>query len=277
LMDGNGKLGVTQSLAALAGPGLGGGLVGAFGAAAAMSADAISYAVSVTSLFAIRGSEDVPAPPAEGRPGLRAEISEGLSFVLRHPILRKIVACTGTFNLFFQAVIALQIVFLIRVLHVPPAYTGLILAIGALGGIAGGVVAGRLARRIGSARIIWFSILVLGAPQMLVPLAHRGVTVLLFPLGYAVSMFSGVLYNVAQLSYRQSICPPHMLGRMNAAARWIVWGTMPIGGIIGGALGAAIGVRSTLWIAFAGSWSAGFWVLFSPLRQMRDVPETEHP
>jgi hypothetical protein len=95
----------------------------------------------------------------------------------------------------------------------------------------------------------------------------------LFPLGLAFSWFSGVVYNVAQVSYRQAICPPRLLGRMNAAVRWVVWGTLPLGGLLGGALGTAAGVRTTLWIAFAGSWLAGWWVFFSPLRGMRDVPQ----
>jgi MFS family permease len=123
LVDGNGKLGATQSFAQVVGPGLGGGLVGLVGAAGAMAADAISYAVSVVSLLAISIREE--APPADGdRAGLRAEIAEGLSFVLRHPILRKIVACTGTANLFASMALALQIVFLVRVLRVRPADTG---------------------------------------------------------------------------------------------------------------------------------------------------------
>ncbi len=82
-----------------------------------------------------------------------------------------------------------------------------------------------------------------------------------------------MVYNVAQVSYRQAICPPRLMGRMNAAVRWVVWGTLPLGGLLGGALGTAAGVRTTLWIAFAGSWLAGWWVFFSPLRGMRDIPE----
>jgi MFS family permease len=280
LMDGNGKLGATQSFAQLAGPGLGGGLVGAFGAAGAMSADAISYAVSVASLLGIKYREPRPQQAAGGEAGrrsLRAEIAEGLGFVLREPILRKVVACTGTANLFSSVATAVEILFLIRVLHVAPAYTGLIFAIAAIGGIAGGVLSGRMARWIGSARVIWFSILVLGAPQFLAALAEPGWRVALFPIGYATMWFAAVVYNVAQLSYRQAITPARLMGRMNAAVRWIVWGTMPLGAVIGGALGTAIGIRPTLWIAFVGSWAAGFWVYFSPLRRMRDVPQVQQP
>jgi MFS family permease len=271
LMDGNGKLGATQAFAQFTGPGLGGGLVGAVGAATAMWADAISYAVSVASLFVIRTREQRAERAPEHR-NLRAEIAEGLKFVVKHPILRKIVACTGTSNLFSGMSTAIEIVFLIRVLHVHPAFTGVLFAFSAIGGIAGGVFAGRLARRIGSARIIWFSILVFGLPQFLPALAQPGWLVALFPIGYATLFFSAVVYNVAQVSYRQAVTPPQLMGRMNAAVRWIVWGTLPLGGIIGGALGSTIGIRPTLWIGFIGSWAAGFWVYFSPLRKMRDIP-----
>jgi MFS family permease len=269
LVDGNGKLGATQSFAQVVGPGLGGGLVGLFGAARAMAADAISYAVSVASLLAIRAPEEPPHP--KDRQKLRKEIAEGLSFVLRDPILRKIVACTGTANLFGSMATALQIIFLVRVLHVRPADTGLLIALASLGGVAGGVLSGRLSRLIGSARIIWFSMLVLGLPQLLIPLAEPGWRITAAVIGLAAFSFSAVVYNVAQVSYRQAICPPRLLGRMNAAVRWVVWGTLPLGGLLGGAFGTLIGVRPTLWIGFAGSWAAGWWVYFSPLRRTRDI------
>jgi MFS family permease len=158
------------------------------------------------------------------------------------------------------------------VLHVRPAYTGLAVALTALGGVAGGAASGPLSRRIGSARIIWLSILMLGPATLLIPLAQPGPGVLLYVAGWAVYAFSVVLYNVAQLSYRQAICPPELLGRMNAAVRWIVWGTLPLGGLLGGALGSLIGIRPTLWVGAVGAWAAGLWVFFSPLRTMRDVP-----
>lgn len=276
LVEGNGKLGATQAFAQVTGPGLGGALTGLVGAARALAADSISYAVSVASLLAMNVREE--ARPAAGpRPGLPKEIAEGLSFVLRHPVLRKIVACTGTANLFGSMAVALEIVFLVRVLRVRPADTGLLIAVASLGGVAGGLLAGRLGRRIGSARIIWYSMLVLGFPQLLIPLAAPGWRLAAFPVGMAFFSFSAVVYNVAQVSYRQAICPPGLLGRMNAAVRWVVWGTLPLGAVIGGALGTLAGVRPTLWIAYAGSWAAGWWVFFSPLRRQRDFEDQPDP
>jgi hypothetical protein len=275
LPDGNGKLQATQAFAQVAGPGLGGGLFGLLGAGA-LTADAVSYAVSTVSLLLIRAREPAagPEPAAAGaaKPRLRTELFAGLSFVVHHPVLRKIAACTATANLFTAMAISIEIIFLVRVLHVRPAYTGLLIAVASLGGVAAGVASGRLSRWIGSARIIWVSMLAFGAPGLLLPLAEPGWRLSFVVLGGLGLTFSGVLYNIAQLSYRQAICPPGLLGRLNAAIRWIVWGTLPPGSLIGGTLGAVLGVRPTMWIGMAGSWAAAFWVLFSPLRGMRDVP-----
>lgn len=272
LHDGNGKLGATQSFAQVVGPGFGGALFGLL-KAGVMTVDAGSYAVSTATLLAIRSPEAGPEGPGQGeRPGLRQEIFAGLRFVATHPVLRKIAACTGTANLFGAMTFALEVVFLVRVIHVHPAQVGLLFSIGSVGGILGGLLSGRLSRWIGTARIIWFSMLVFGAFLVLLPLTAPGWRLIFFPIAGASLNFASVVYNIAQVSYRQMICPPELLGRMNAAIRWIVWGTLPLGGVIGGALGSAIGIRPTLWIGVAGSWAAGFWVLFSPLRGLRDVP-----
>ncbi|MFE7778463.1 MFS transporter [Streptomyces sp. NPDC057445] len=273
LMAANGKLGTTQSLAQLGGPSLGGGLVGLLGAASALVADVISYAVSSLAIVGIRHREGpLPAPTAEEP--LRHRIMEGLRFVFGHPILRRIVICTSVSNLFAGVTSALATVFVVRVLHVSPAMTGLILAGSAIGGIAGGLFAGRLATSIGSARIIWVSMLVFSAPQVIAAAAWEGWGVLLFPLGWGITGFAFMVYNIAQLSYRQSVTPPDLMGRMNAAVRWVVWGTLPLGSVLGGALGTLIGVRNALLVAFIGTWAAGWFVFFSPLRHMRDIPQS---
>lgn len=276
LHDGNGKLGATQAFSQVAGPGLGGALFSLL-RSGAMGADAISFGVSTATLLAIRAREPRRASRQRdeaggGMRGLRTELFAGLSFVFRHKVLRKIAACTGTGNLFGAMAGTLEVIFLVRILHRPAADVGLLFSIGSLGGILGGVLSSRLAKWIGTARIIWFSMGVFGLIPILMPLAGPGPRIVLFPIAFAGLSFTVVVYNIAQLSYRQMICPPALLGRMNAAMRWVVWGTLPLGGLIGGALGSAIGVRPTLWISVVGSWSAALWVFFSPLRRMRDIP-----
>ncbi|MBS2535226.1 MFS transporter [Catenulispora sp. NF23] len=279
LMDGNGKLGTTQSFAQFAGPALGGVLIGALGAARALIADAASYGLSALSLSLIRTPEPTPHPsavPAQNvERRIRDDIKEGLHFVVRHPILRKVVGCTGTSNLFNSMLMAVEIPFMVRVLHLRPAGVGLVLTLVAVGGMAGGILARPLADRFGSARIIWLAPLVLGLPAFLAPLATPGWGVLFYPAGLAFFGMMAVVYNVAQVSYRQAITPHDLLGRMNASVRFLVWGTMPLGALIGGAVGTWLGLRPTLWIAVIGSYTAVAWVLFSPLRRMRDVTDPD--
>jgi predicted MFS family arabinose efflux permease len=275
LVDGNGKLGTTQSFAQFAGPPLAGVLTGLIGAAKTISADGLSYGVSALSLALIRKPEPRPEdePHAE-RVGFRAAMAEGLRFVVKHPILRKIVACTGTYNFFSSATFAIVIVFLVRTLHATPTEIGLLSALAAVGGLAGGLIAGRLAKWVGSARIIWVSVLTTAPFEFFSASARPRWGLLLFALGWAVGIMGSVVYNTAQVSYRQAICPPELLGRMNASVRWIVWGTMPLGALFGGALATGIGLRPTLYVAAAGGVASGLFVFFSPLRHMRDVPES---
>lgn len=282
LMDGNGKLAATQSLAQVAGPGLGALLVGLAGAALAMGSDALSFAASTACLLAIRSREPKARRAGDtgrdqGRAGFRAEVGAGLRYVLREPILRHAVAWNGTANFFVIMVETLGPLFLIRTVHLRPAYVGVLLALGAVGGVAAGVAARPLIRRIGSARIGWVSMTVFALPGLLIPLAGPGWRVLLFAAGWIAWTFSSTLCSIALVSYQQATCPPELRGRVSAAQRWINWGTLPLGGLTGGALGTAIGVHATLWLAVAGGCSSGLWLYLSPLRGQRDLPGTLRP
>ncbi|MET8585556.1 MFS transporter [Streptomyces collinus] len=276
LMDGNSKLASSQSVAQIAGPSLGAGLVTLVGAAAAMTADALSFAASATALSAIRTREPRRARAEAGpRPALWSEIRVGLGYVTGDPILRNSVAFNGTANFFVIMVETLGPVFLIRTLHLRPSLVGLLLALGAFGGVAGGVAARYLARSVGSARISWIAMTVLSLPGLLIPAAGHGWWVLLFGVGWISWTFSSTVAGISLTSYRQAACPPEVLGRVSAAARWINWGTLPLGGLVGGALASALGVHTTLWIAVCGGCCAGLWLYFSPLRGMRDIPLRE--
>jgi MFS family permease len=271
LVEANGKLSTTQSLAQFAGPGLGALLVGLFGAARAMTGDALSYLVSAACLLMIRSREPVTAEPPQREP-LRQQIAGGLRYVLNDPILRKAVAWSGTANFFVIMVETLGPVFLVRTVHLHAAYVGVLLALGAVGGVAGGMLSGPLSRRFGSARMAWLSMTVISLPGLLIPLAGPGARTLLFAAGWISWTFGSTLCGVALMSYQQATCPADMRGRVAATSRWINWGTLPVGGLACGLLGSVLGVRATLWLAVIGGCCSGLWLYFSPLRTMRDIP-----
>jgi Na+/melibiose symporter-like transporter len=271
LVDANGKIGASQSFGQVAGPSFGGALVGAIGAAAAVVVDALSFLVSAVLTIAIRRPEPAPPPRhAEGR--LRAEIREGLGFVFGHPILRKVVGCTATSNFFSAALGAVITVFLVRTLDAPSWLIGVVFSVGSVGGLIGGLLAGRIGKAVGTARIIWLSQALLGPFLLLTVVAFPGWGLTLVAVGIFATSVASVVYNTAQVSYRQSICPPALLGRMNASVRFVVWGTLPLGALFGGVMGSWIGIRPTLLIGALGEWAACLWVIFSPLFHMRDLP-----
>jgi MFS family permease len=272
LMDGNGKLGTTQSLARFVGPSAGGGLVGLVGAAWAVAADALSYVVSSVTLLLIRTPE--PVPVKSRTPRFRAELAEGLSFAWHHPVLRKVIACSATASLFAGSLEALLVLYLVRVLAAPPTVIGLVFSFAAVGGLAGGISAKWIARRIGTARTLWVPLVTCSPGYLLIPLAQPGLGVFLCSLGWGFFGYASVVYNTAQVSYRQSICPPELIGRLTASIRCVVWGALPLGALLGGQLATWFGIRATLWLTVVGIASSALWIIASPLRGCRDFPTT---
>jgi predicted MFS family arabinose efflux permease len=214
--------------------------------------------------------------PAEQGGNLRTQIAEGLRYVLRHPLLRPITCSTGTFNFFNGIQNAVIVLFLARVLGLAPGTIGLLFTAGGIGGLLGAITSAWAARRFGQARVIWLSVLVTAPFGLLIPVAQADWRIALIFIADVAIGYGVVVYNVAQVSFRQAICPDRLLGRMNASIRFLVWGTLPLGALVGGLLGEWLGVRGALWVAMGGQILAVLWVLGSPLRTMRDLP-TEQP
>lgn len=169
LVGGNGAIETVRSSAQIVGPGLGGGLVQLLGAPLAIVADACGYLASALLLVRIRVEE--PRPEPEPGRSLRAEVAEGVRFVLGHPLLRAIATATAVSNLFAAVLAAVQTVFWVRVLHLAPGAIGLLLSASAVGGLAGALCAGRLAARFGQARLIWLATVVTAPFAVLWPLS----------------------------------------------------------------------------------------------------------
>jgi MFS family permease len=275
LVEGNAKLQGSESVSQIAGPSIGGLLIQAISAPYAVLVDALSFVWSAGWVAAI----DIRPPRPERKPdrNLRREIGEGLRFVLGNPLLRAIAACTGSFNLFSSMILAVFYVLLARELHVSPGIIGLITATAAVGGVIGSLTAGKFAARVGQGPAIWISTAVTAPFSLVAPFAQRNWTLVLLAAAQIVMWMGTVVYNITQASFRQGLCPPTMLGRMNATIRFLVWGTMPLGGLVGGVLGAAIGVRETLLVAGVGESLAFLPVFLSPLRRMRELPSYADP
>jgi MFS family permease len=272
LISGNAKLEISRSGAFVAGPAIGGWLVQLIQAPFAILVDAVSYLGSALFISRIRAEE----PPIEthegGRPSMKTQIGEGLRFVIGHPLLRPIAACTSISNLFNTMIVTLTILFGHRELGMSYARLGTVFALGTVGALIGAVVAERVPRWIGLGWAIILPAFFFGVAEFGYPLATPATASAIFVGVLFISGVAGVIYNVNQVGLRQAITPARMLGRMNATMRFIVWGTMPIGAVIGGWLGGTIGLRNTFWVAAAGNAFAVLPPLFSPVRKLREIP-----
>jgi MFS family permease len=276
LADGNAKLQMSESGAAIAGPGLAGTLVQLVGAPVAVVADAVSFVLSAASVFLIRRPEpSIEASPDTERPTMRAEIGEGLRWVLGHPALRAIAGCTATSNLFSSMLTAVLLVYVVRTLHYSAGIIGLFFTLGNVGFLTAAAFAARVGRWLRLGTAIWSSILICQIGFIVVAFAPRAHAFPWLVAGMVLFAAGGTIYNVSQVSYRQAITPNRMLGRTNATMRFIVWGTMPIGSIAGGVLGTVIGLRPTMMIAAVGGLFATCFVLTAPVRNLETVSGPE--
>jgi MFS family permease len=272
VVEGNAKLQATASVAQVAGPALGGQLLRFVSASALVGVNAVTYLVSVAFVWRIRAVEELP-PRDERRPIVH-EIREGLSFVVHQPLLVRMVACTSIGNLGWSVISALQTLFVLRELGLSPAALGGALSAASVGGLLGALVGERAARLVGEARLIPVSAVAMVLPTVLVPLAGAlpWPPTLSLVVGLGLSFFAMVVYNIATVSFRQRLCPPRLLGRMNASVRFLVWGSMPIGALLGGWLGATIGVVPALWVGVGISFAAALPVVLSPLVTLTELP-----
>ena len=274
LVEGNSKLEISRSGAQLAGPGAAGGLVAAVGAPLAILLDAISFLVSAFFLFGIRKQEVLPAR-ADGvpRPSMLAEAKEGLGYVLRHRYLRPISICTGSANFFWSMGGAILIVYAVRELEMSPALIGLAFSLANAGPLLAAFTSNRLAGRIGVGPTILWTAVLFSISFVFYPLAPKDFPVPFFVAAGILGGFGSVAYNITQVSFRQAITPERMQGRMNAVIRFLVWGTMPLGALSGGALGTWIGLRPAIWVAAIGSLFTFLPILLSPVRSIETMPE----
>ncbi|HEV8354193.1 MAG TPA: MFS transporter [bacterium] len=271
LIEGNSKLEVSRSAAQVTGPGIAGVLIQALSAPVVIVLDAVSFFVSGFLIGMIRRREEPPA--RTGRGAMLAEAREGLAVVFGNPLLRSIAGTTGTSNFFAAALFSILILYATRTLGLMAASIGLVFTIGSLGALVGALTGGRLGRALGVGPAIIGSIFVAGLGFVIVVAATPQTAVLLLAAGGVLGSFGGVVYNINQVSLRQAITPQRLQGRMNATMRFIVWGTMPLGGLAGGYLGEVLGLRPAIAVTAAGGLLAFLWVLFSPVRTLRAIPE----
>jgi MFS family permease len=278
LVEANSKLELGNSVAEIVGPGVAGGLVQVVTAPIAIAADAISSLVSALFLGSIRVSEPV-RKPSEQQQNIGKEIGEGLELVLRDRLLRSIAGCLSTLYLFNSVLEAVFILYVTQELQIGAGLLGLIFAVGSVGFLVGAILPGWVARRFGWGPGIIVGLLLVGLSDLLIPLVRGSVVVSVALAALMTAQFffglGLVIFNVGQVSLRQAMTPDELQGRMNATMTFLAGAVVPLGGLLGGALGETIGLRPTLLLAACGEILSVLWLLLSPIRSQREQPVLE--
>ena len=278
LVEANGKLAVSRSLAQVAGPSLGGALVALITAPLAIALDAFSFLVSAACVAFIRRPEPTPTPCGERR-HLLHDVAEGLCFVGRHPILRPLVGVTGIANLLSGAVVAVKIVYMTRTLGLTPGVIGAVLAVQGVSALAGALAVGPLVGRLGVGRAIVGSSLLFTAGDFSLALAGGPMvsTVAMLVLSQVFVGIARSVYTATALGVRQSLTPDRLMGRVASSSSVVSYGTLPLGALLGGAAAEWIGLRPTLLAAAAGTLLPLLWLALSSVSALRETPRAAEP
>ena len=264
----NGRLEASYQVGRAGGPGLGGWLLGVLAPPLAYLLTASTYVCSTWAIWRIR----TPEPrPAHSDASLRSQIVEGLSFVRGQRLLFPLFSCIACAAFAGAGIQVLLPILVLRTLGMSATQLGLLLSTGALGGILGALTRPAWITRLGIGRcivitnIVGVSALLAQPASVHVPVAAAWV----IACSGVVSSYFITIYNVTQMSLRQEICPPDMLGRMNAIFRFAVWGVMPLGSIVAGIIASWVGVEATMYIFTAASIAAGIAMGFTPAARIR--------
>jgi predicted MFS family arabinose efflux permease len=272
VVDANSKMSLSRALSFVVGPSAAGFLVQALTAPVTLLVDAFSFLGSALFLTRLRAQEP---PVEEDGNGVLGSLRDGMRFVLRDELIRSDLACAATVNLFNFVFYAIFVLYATRELGVAPGTLGIALGLGAVGGIIGALIAPRLERVIGIGRSVVLGSVLFPAPLILVPIASGSELQLGLMLG-AAEFFSAVgvmIFDVSAASMAFLRIPDRIRARAAGSFRFVNYGVRPLGALLGGALGTALGLQTTLWIGVLGALLGVVWLFFSPIPRLREVAE----
>lgn len=271
LVEGNSKLSASRSAAKIAGLGLAGFLVERITAPFTIVLDALSFFISGVCLIFVRSAESVKICNQQSQ-GIWHEIGEGFRTIFFHPILSALTIGT-TIGSFGGAIYGtVFILYLTRELMINSTWIGIILASAGGASLLGATIANPGAQRYGPGPMLIGSTLLMSIGLGILPLAAE-VSMYAIPIVIVAQAFQSIgltVYSISQISLRQAITPNELLGRVNASRRVLVFGVIPFGAVISGALGETIGLQPTLIIGAVVAFLSFVFHLISPLRHVMD-------
>jgi MFS family permease len=216
-----------------------------------------------------------PEPPAAGaKRHIGAEVREGLVFVFKHPILRPLALIAPFCNFSLVIVWTMFLLYAARTEHLSPALIGVVFSASSVGGLIGGLLSQRVIKRYPLGLVYAVSMSMIFVAPLIIPAAGgpRPVLVTLFIASFFLSYLGLGVAGVVMVSLRQTCTPPPLMGRMNAAFRTMLFGGGSLGGLFGGIIASAMGLRSGLTVVAIGSACVVIGLVVSPVSRLRELP-----
>jgi MFS family permease len=203
---------------------------------------------------AVAGDDAQPAPTTPPRPRMRTQIAEGLRWLWGHRLLRTLAISLGIMNGTSAAVMATYVLFAQEILLLDGFGFGLLLAAGSVGGLLGSILGPNVTARLRSGPSLFLG--------MAVPIVSFGVIAVtshafVVAAAFAVFGFTAILWNVVTVTLRQTMIPDEILGRVNSVYRFLGWGAMPVGTLLGGALVSIVEGTATRELGLRAPFAAG--------------------
>lgn len=272
LIEGNAKMSGTASVTGICGPGLGGLVSQVVGPGAALLANAVSFLASAGCIGAIDRAV-APEDRANRDTTLLEEIKEGIAFVVHDRYLRVLTGWAALINVGLTGYFALIVVFLVRSVGLSSGAVGALMTLGGVGGLVGAFVTSRLTARFGTARTFVVNCAVTCPCALLVPFASKGTGIVLAAAGILMLEGGLVVGTIILTTFRQTYCPPGILGRVATSGQMVTYGIVPLAALVAGALGESVGPRRALFVMLLFEVAAVILLLVSPFARQREMPE----
>lgn len=271
LVEANALLNGSRSLASVLGLTLGGTLVALVTAPGALILDGVSFLLSGVGIARARADE--PAVDPEQDHG----VASGVRWIRHHRIVGPMLASTAWVNLWTFVGNAILILYATKTLHLGPELIGLAFGAGAVGGVIGALTSTRLERRIGLGPAFIVGSFLFPLPILLFPLARGpvGVELALLMGGEFLSSLGVIWLDVTSGAIFGQVIPDGLRSRVSGAYRTVNYGVRPVGALLGGTLGATLGLRPTMWVCAIGASLAGLPLLRRAVYDLRSPVRAE--
>jgi predicted MFS family arabinose efflux permease len=269
----NARIELARTIAFASGPAIGGVLVGWLGAAPAFG---FATALSVIAVVLLSGIYEPARMPAPRRHPLQ-EIREGAVFVLHHALLRPVFVTQFIFNTASFLLLAVFVPYAVRHLGLSATGVGMTLAMYGAGMVVGALLATRVMRRLAFGTVIGLG----PVTGFVAASVMASTTIIPSPWLAGTSFFllgvGPILWVISTTTLRQSVTPPHLLGRVSAI-NIMSYGARPLGAALGAIIGGLYGAEACLYLAVAIFAAQALVILMSPAvslaRQPAMVSET---